>query len=193
MSLLRALPDWSATWPALIEIVVLFLVLYSILRFLQGTRGAGVLRGLVFLLLMAVLLQSYHLDNFADFSGPIQNSITTTKLILLFSLIVFSLGMFLLSLRQMVRFTILIGTDIKELDHVCTDGCHIHGVPLLEHIFLRAMNRFTFGLRGLYFLVAAMVWFISSYAFIGFTILITALLILYQDIRAPGGHRKEEV
>ena len=41
--------------PALIEIVLLFAVFYFVLRFLQGTRGAGVLRGLVFFLIMALI------------------------------------------------------------------------------------------------------------------------------------------
>jgi diadenylate cyclase len=53
---LSRLPSWSTAWPALIEIAVLFVVFYSILRFLQGTRGAGVLRGLAFLLVMVVLV-----------------------------------------------------------------------------------------------------------------------------------------
>ena len=47
---------WSDIWPALIEVALLFVVLYAILRFLQGTRGAGVLRGLLFFLIMALVL-----------------------------------------------------------------------------------------------------------------------------------------
>ncbi len=42
--------------PALIEIVVIFIVVYFVLRFLQGTRGAGVLRGLVFFLILSLIL-----------------------------------------------------------------------------------------------------------------------------------------
>jgi len=57
---LNALLDWPG-WrtligPALIEIALLFFVFYFILRFLQGTRGAGVLRGLVFFLIMALIV-----------------------------------------------------------------------------------------------------------------------------------------
>ena len=53
---------WSEVWPALIEIALLFVVLYAILRFLQGTRGAGVLRGLVFFLIMALVLILFFID-----------------------------------------------------------------------------------------------------------------------------------
>jgi len=56
LTLMVSLPRWNATWPALLEIAFLFLVFYLILRFLQGTRGAGVLRGLVFLVILAVVL-----------------------------------------------------------------------------------------------------------------------------------------
>ncbi len=49
--------NWKSTiGPALIEIFILFVVLYLVLRFLQGTRGAGLLRGLVFLVMMALML-----------------------------------------------------------------------------------------------------------------------------------------
>ena len=53
---------WSEVWPALIEIALLFVVLYAILRFLQGTRGAGVLRGLLFFLIMALVLILFFVD-----------------------------------------------------------------------------------------------------------------------------------
>jgi len=63
---LSALLDWTS-WktiigPALIEIFTIFLVFYFILRFLQGTRGASVLRGLVFFLIMALILLLFFVD-----------------------------------------------------------------------------------------------------------------------------------
>ncbi len=56
MSALWGFWDWDAIWPAFLEIVVLFAVLYGILRFLQGTRGAGLLRGLLFALIMGSIV-----------------------------------------------------------------------------------------------------------------------------------------
>ena len=58
------LPPWNIVWPALIEIVLLFAVIYGILRFLEGTRGAGVLRGLLFFMIMALILILIFVDQF---------------------------------------------------------------------------------------------------------------------------------
>lgn len=49
-------PAWSSLLPALLEIGLLYLGVYAILRFLEGTRGFGVLRGLVFWILMTWLV-----------------------------------------------------------------------------------------------------------------------------------------
>jgi diadenylate cyclase len=53
----------GALGPALIEIFCLYLVFYFVLRFLQGTRGAGVLRGLVFFVMMALILVLLFVDS----------------------------------------------------------------------------------------------------------------------------------
>jgi diadenylate cyclase len=50
------LPHWNNLWPALLEIALLYVVFYAILGFLQATRGAGVVRALFFVLVMAVLV-----------------------------------------------------------------------------------------------------------------------------------------
>lgn len=49
-------PNWEVLGAAFIEIVTLYVLIYAVLRFLQGTRGAGVLRGLVFFLVLALLV-----------------------------------------------------------------------------------------------------------------------------------------
>lgn len=54
--LLPGLSNWSTLWPALLEIGLLFLVIYAILCFLQGTRGTGLLRGLIFVVVLAFLI-----------------------------------------------------------------------------------------------------------------------------------------
>lgn len=41
---------------ASIEIFIIFLMLYFVLRFMQGTRGIGILRGLVFFLVIATVI-----------------------------------------------------------------------------------------------------------------------------------------
>jgi len=117
------------------------------------------------------------------------------KLLLLISALVFSLIMFLLSLRQMVRFTVLIGIPIEEIE---THGskpiennekenktCTIDAKALRTDVFLKAMNRFTYGMRGVFFAIAIILWFINVYAFIVATVILTLLLIRYQDIKTP--------
>jgi len=54
------------TWPAWVEIVVLAFLIYSVLAFLQGSRGAGILRGLgavlgILVIVFLTLAESLHL------------------------------------------------------------------------------------------------------------------------------------
>ena len=58
-ALLSWLPHWHTLWPALIEIALLYVVFYAILGFLQATRGAGVVRALFFVLVMALLVVAF--------------------------------------------------------------------------------------------------------------------------------------
>jgi len=62
MSLLPDLSNWSSVWPALVEIGLLFLVIYGILCFLQGTRGTGLLRGLIFVVILALLIATVMIE-----------------------------------------------------------------------------------------------------------------------------------
>ena len=48
--------------PAVLEIFLIFLVLYALLRFLQGTRGAGILRGLMFFIVIALVVMPVLVD-----------------------------------------------------------------------------------------------------------------------------------
>ena len=148
------------------------------------------------LILLGILVQSSSngfdelLHNFPSFSPSV---LPQFKLLVIFIVIVFSLIMFLLSLRHMVRFSILIGipiTDIektseheigKDKENVCTIDARV----MQSDVFLKAMNRFTYGIRGVYYVTALLLWFISSYVFIIGTIIITFLLIRYHDIKTP--------
>ncbi len=47
---------WKFVASSAIEILILFGLMYAVLRSLQGTRGAGILRGLVFVMVLALLL-----------------------------------------------------------------------------------------------------------------------------------------
>ncbi len=117
------------------------------------------------------------------------------KLLLLILTVVFSLILFLLSLRQMVRFTVLVGIPIKDIEthaskhvenHDGSKKCKvIDSKSIRTDVFLKAMNRYTYGMRGVFYTIAIILWFISVYVFIGATIILTILLISYQDIKKP--------
>lgn len=101
--------------------------------------------------------------------------------------------MFLLSLRHMVRFTIIIGIPneviekrgAEEIKKETSIQYQLDASLFQSSVFLKAMNRFTYGIRGVYFAVVVLTWFISSYAFIVASIFITFILIRYHDIRPP--------
>ncbi|HRU05764.1 MAG TPA: diadenylate cyclase CdaA [Candidatus Brocadiia bacterium] len=57
--------DWVLLGKAVIEIAIIALVVYAVLQFLQGTRGAGVLRGLVFTVAISILTVLFVVDRLA--------------------------------------------------------------------------------------------------------------------------------
>jgi uncharacterized membrane protein len=147
------------------------------------------------LILLGLLVQS----NLPSSDGIVQISLTSTsllnqyKLFTLFIILVFSLIMFLLSLRHMVRFSIIIGIPNEAIEKTGTEEIkkqreteHVLNADVVQSaVFLKAMNRFMFGIRGVYFAVTLLVWFINVYAFIVSTIALTIILIHYHDIRTP--------
>lgn len=135
------------------------------------------------------------LDEFIDLSATSTEIIIQLKLLVLIAAIVFSLVMFLLALRQMVRFTVLVGIPIEELEATGSstikketkskNACALDAKTLRMEVFLKAMNRFTFGMRGVFYGIVVILWFINVFAFIFATILLTFMLIYYHDIRTP--------
>jgi uncharacterized membrane protein len=148
------------------------------------------------LILLGLLIQSYTNgvdDMLINFSVVSSTIVVQYKLLLLFAVLIVSLIMFLLSLRHMVRFSILIGIPIPDIEETGSnqiqtekkDTCNLNAKALQSDIFLKAMTRFTIGIRGVYYVVAILLWFISAYAFMIATILITYILIKYHDIKTP--------
>jgi uncharacterized membrane protein len=148
------------------------------------------------LILLGLLVQSFTngIDELIiNFSSISLTSLVQYKLLIFFTVLVFSLIMFLLSLRQLVRFSILIGVPTpeiekkgsKEISKENKETCTLDAKSIQSEVFLKAMNRFTYGMRGIYYVVAIILWFISAYAFMIATVIITILLIQYHDIRQP--------
>ena len=147
------------------------------------------------LILLGLLVQSNlpAADTMIQFSTTSASLLNQYKLFILFLVLVFSLIMFLLSLRHMVRFSIIIGIPDEAIEKTGTEEIQkqhettesINASFVQSAVFLKAMNRFMFGIRGVYYAVTLLVWFISVYAFIIATIALTVVLIRYHDIRTP--------
>lgn len=138
------------------------------------------------LILMGVLVgTSSGLMGLMDFTTAEPIEISQCKTLLLFSVLLFSLSMFLLSLRQIVRFSILISIPLESVQQAVRGKRNVDASNLRTTTFLKATNFFTFGNRGIYYGVAVMLWFIGPLVFMGATVIITSLLIVYNDIRPP--------
>ncbi len=153
------------------------------------------------MLLLLGLLLSSPITEFPELFSLSTTSIeqfAQYKLLIFVAIIVFSVIMFLLSLRQMVRFSILIGIPSKSIETIAANQIkkiknnkknygHFDVEGLKIDVFLRAMNRFTFGMRAVFYGITVMLWFLSVYAFIFGTISLTVFLILHHDVESPPG------
>ncbi|MFO7677614.1 MAG: DUF599 family protein [Thermoplasmatota archaeon] len=147
------------------------------------------------LLLLGLLLPGLYTGAF----GIIDPAFGQYKLIIFVAVIVFSVIMFLLSLRQIVRLLILIGIPLESFKTISADympkskntigkgnkkisPCYIDAEKLKIDVFLRAMNRFTFGLRAIFFGIVITLWFVNTYAFIIGTIWLTMFFVIRHDV-----------
>ncbi len=150
------------------------------------------------MMLLLGLLLAAPLDKFNELFSLSANGteqFVQYKLLLFVVIIIFSIIMFLLSLRQMVRFSILIGIPADSIKAVVATqkktknqekACEEFDAEELKiDTFLRAMNRFTFGIRAVFYGVTSLLWFMSVYAFIIGTVCLTVFLIFHHDLEAP--------
>lgn len=93
------------------------------------------------------------------------------------ALIFFSLFNFILSIRYIVRVSILMAGEIKSFSDREFDG-----ITVTRKAFISAQNHWLFGMRGLFFLFATLSWLIDAIFFILITLIIMVYLILFQDI-----------
>ena len=129
------------------------------------------------LVLMGLLLAFYSLL-FSEGTIPgSQISLGTVQLILLVLIIIFCLFNFVLAIRQLVRFTLLISSNPENLTI-----CRIDGLKFTKDTLISAQNHWLFGLRGLFYLVTVMTWLINPLLFLGGSVLVTGYLIFFEDI-----------
>ncbi len=157
------------------------------------------------LLLLGLLLQSPYVGaNGLLYPSTSLSIFEHYKLMLFVVVIVFSVTMFLLSLRQMVRFSILIGISSESIKNISDEYQLLHknkiknagnvcyyvdAERLKRDAFLRAMNRFTFGMRAVFYGIGITLWFVNVYAFIIGTVSLTLYLIIHHD--AEPCHKEE--
>ncbi len=135
------------------------------------------------LVLLGLVIDLFNIDEItnAGGGGALADLAVYHRELILISLIVYSVSMFLLALQQMIRFTIVIGLIPQKLKTVCDELDDPGPEKIQVGIFLKAMKRYSFGLRSLYFLVLIIIWFINTYAFIVGSIALTVFLILKQS------------
>ena len=104
-------------------------------------------------------------------------SLSVIQITLIFLITIFSLFNFVLSIRLLVRFTLLIGSEPQDCN-ICGMG----GLTFTKKTLISAQNRWLFGLRGLFFLIPSLSWLIDAGFFIVGTIAVTAYLIFFEDI-----------
>ncbi len=88
----------------------------------------------------------------------------------------FSLFNFILSIRYIVRVSILLSGDAIKY----SKG-EFKAIDIAEKAFISAQNHWMFGNRGLFFLIATLSWLIDTIFFMIMTIIITLYLIIFQD------------
>jgi len=93
------------------------------------------------------------------------------------ALVFFSLFNFVLSIRYIVRVSLLMTGEIKKF----SEG-EYKGVTIAKKAFISAQNHWLFGNRGLFFIFATLSWLIDSVFFVAVTIIIMVYLVVFQDI-----------
>jgi uncharacterized membrane protein len=130
------------------------------------------------LLVLMGLLFAFYSILFSDetISGS-DVSLGTIQLVLMILIIFFCLFNFVLAIRQLVRFTLLISSHPENLTI-----CHVDGLKFTKDTLISSQNHWLFGLRGLFYLVIVMSWLADPILFLGGTILVTWYLVFIEDI-----------
>lgn len=101
------------------------------------------------------------------------------KLLLLVVIYGYAFFSFLLSVRYLNHFTILVGADKDLIGSIEP----VDAVTFLSNILNRAGNRFTMGQRAFYFSLPAVAWVADSRAFLGLTLIVFVYLALFLDFK----------
>jgi uncharacterized membrane protein len=129
------------------------------------------------LVLMGLLFAFYSILFSEEMIPGSEISLGTIQLVLMMIIIVFCLFNFVLTIRKLVRFTLLISSHPDKLTI-----CHVDGLKFTKDTLISAQNHWLFGLRGLFYLVISMTWLANPILFLGGSIAVTGYLIFFEDI-----------
>jgi uncharacterized membrane protein len=101
------------------------------------------------------------------------------KVYLLLGLFAFAFFSFLLAIRLLNQFSVLIGVSPELIAQV--EG--LDPADYLAHILNKAASRHTYGLRAAYFAIPAGAWLFSTEAFLALTLGIWSMLVFVLDTR----------
>jgi uncharacterized membrane protein len=131
------------------------------------------------LILVGILVGVYNTQILSSdiFWGIQELSVGFVQMASNLALVFFSLFNFILSIRYIVRVSLLLTGDVKNF----SEG-DFNGVEIAKKAFISAQNHWLFGNRGLFFIFATLSWLIDSFFFLAVTVIIMVYLVLFQDI-----------
>ena len=133
-----------------------------------------------FFILLGILIGFYTSGSFNSepFWGITQLTIGLMQISVNLVIIMFCVINFSLSIRSITRLSLLITADLQDYSKA-----DFTGVDFAEKTFIAAKNHWMAGIRGLFYLITTLIWFVNSLFFIVTTILMTIYLITIHDVK----------
>jgi uncharacterized membrane protein len=131
------------------------------------------------LILLGLLLASYSFIFPEDLIPGTTISLGYIQMLVMILIIIFCLFNFMLAIRMLVRFTILISSYPDEIKI-----CGVEGLSFTKETLISAQNHWTFGLRGLFYLITVLAWLAHPLLFLLGSIGVTGYLVFIEDIYA---------
>ena len=129
------------------------------------------------LILLGLLLASYSFIFPEDLIPETTISLGYIQMLVMALIIIFCLFNFMFAIRMLVRFTILISSSPKEIDI-----CGVEGLSFTKETLISAQNHWSFGLRGLFYLIVVLAWLAHPILFLLGSVGVTGYLIFIEDI-----------
>ena len=129
------------------------------------------------LVLLGILLAFYEQVFSPELILDSQISLGFIQMVIMVLIIVFCLFNFVLAIRMSIRFTLLISAEPSEID-----VCGVSGINFAKNTIISAQNHWSFGIRGLFYLITVLAWLVHPILFIIGTLGVTGYLIFFDDI-----------